>query len=427
LRFDATAHPPSREELSQLLKRFAYAARTGTLGQLSRREWAKAIWGIWDSVDPLSKLDQFWPQFEIFLQAHDRRTYLKRLILTYLRGFDPQDPDIERAASLIRNFLRLQEQSDWLWTKRHSALHLFQPSVAARSVATFLLRANRPLDAALEEAGCGGVATGGGMERAAFEDALAILQKRLTAAEASEQGVLVRRVLEWAAGARGLRLPTLRVKLAEALLLPWLDRQPDAEVQKEILRFVLKHYRDPRLDRGGWVGIGDATQQVVRRWLTEASLEQFISVVTRVAKGTHWRYRKAFWMSYFERDLIDEAWVLFGREASWQARQAFREATGFGKIDGGLSNHCVLLLKIGDLTIADWSHDGKCRIWRASNKQAPKLYLPSYSTGTLQSAANFEQAHRGSDRHNWQESIANYIHKATGAWVTKADRIPEGQ
>jgi hypothetical protein len=283
-----------------------------------------------------------------------------------------------------------------------------------------------PLDAALVEAGLHGQTAGGGMESAAFSEALGILRKELEQSTANHAAIL-RRALTWAELNDNLRFTNLRIQLAEALLQPWLTAQPSAEVEKNILSLLLKHYNDPRLYRQHWIGISESSQQIVRRWLTKNSLEQFIAVVRRVAKASHWRFREAFWMSYYKKDVIDEAWILFGRAARSYARQAFEEATGFGEIQGGQPNHCVLLLRIGDLTIADWSHDGKCHVWVGDNRGAPKLYKLNNLTWELKRDADYEQSHHGSERHTWQERVANYIYDKTGAWVAKSDRIPRGR
>jgi hypothetical protein len=420
-RFDDRGQMPSREELGALLQRFSASHAGGSLKEFTRRQWGRAIWGIWDQSCPLSSLKGFWPHFQIFLQKSNRRSYVKNLILTYLREFDPKTPGIEHAARLIREFIAREDNRDWLWTRRHESLHLFDPSAAPQALAKFLLGFEREIAQALIDAGCQGVAETGGMERAAFVEALNTLRQQLESGPNAM--ALLNRVLAWSTKGDRLRFEMLRIPLAEALLSPWHTAPATADLEKTILRFMLKHFGDLRLTKKAWLGTSEPSQRVIRRWLTKASLDQFIEVVTKVAEGSHWKYRKAFWMGYFDRGHIEEAWVLFGYDARRIVHRAAEEIKGFGTIHGGQSNHCVLMLKIGGLTIADWSHNGSCRIWLENNKHRPDLYL-NYRADELRMNADFEQPHRGSEQHNWQGSVARFIQEQTGAWVHMRDRMP---
>lgn len=420
-RFDSTGRIPNREDLRALLIRFDAAAKSNTLTKFSRREWSKAIWGIWDASFPLSSHETFWAELQVLLRSSNRRTLYKNLILTYLREFDESDSGVRRAAQLIREFLRLEGQRDWLWTRRHATFQLFDPTAAPSEIASLLLSSEHPVDAVLAEAGCTGVAAASGLERAAFRKSLTDMQQSASVTIRVSQ---INRIITWATKEGALRYPSIRAELADSLLLPWQKVLPAAEIKKEIQSFVLRHYGDPRIDRAGWHHVSEGAQQVIRRWLTKATLDQFIAVVTKVAEEGHWKYRKAFWMAYYQHDLIDDAWVLFGKEAQIFAKLADEEIKSIGYLlAGGLSNHCVLMLQIGGLTIADWSHSGACRIWKAGNKNAPALYK-NYRADVLRVKADFEQAHHGSKRHTWQESIARYIRDMTGSWVPIAARTP---
>jgi len=419
-RFDEATRVPAPEELTELLQRF----RRHRFKGFTKREWARAIWGIWDKQFPLSEVESFWHEFAAFLRANARRTHYKNLILAYLRDFEPDSDDFRIAGDLIRNFLS-SGQEDWLWTKRQNRFRLFEPTEAPESIASHMLDEGKSIDEALQEVGCSGVVIAGGLEKAAFGR---LLERWLARSKRGlSDSTALTRILSWAEYDGSLRFPTLTRRLAESLLLPWREQRPEAALMKAITEFLLKHLGDPRIERQRWIGVNEAAQQVMRRWLTKASLEQFIAVVSKVADAGHWKYRKAFWMAYYDRDHIDEAWVLFGRDARNRAANAFEESAGYGELIGGLSNHCVLLLRIGNLTIADWSHSGKCRMWNGGNTQAPKLYQRApYHVTQLQKDPDFEQAHHGSDRHSWQERVAEEIQSRAGVWVPTIARKPRG-
>ena len=45
-----------------------------------------------------------------------------------------------------------------------------------------------------------------------------------------------------------------------------------------------------------------------------------------------------------------------------------------GRLSGASPEQSVLLLRMSGVTIAEWSHNGSCRMWLDGNKDAPKLY-----------------------------------------------------
>ena len=120
----------------------------------------------------------------------------------------------------------------------------------------------------------------------------------------------------------------------------------------------------PRLHPGQWGSVDDAAKIVIRRWLTENSLEQFLRVVDRVAPTYQWTHRRAFWNAYFKKGYVLDAWVAFGRDGAKLARSvAADRQEDVGMAYGQLyrppnSKQAVLLLRIGDLLVADWSRLG---------------------------------------------------------------------
>lgn len=84
-------------------------------------------------------------------------------------------------------------------------------------------------------------------------------------------------------------------------------------------------------------------------------------------------------------------------------------------------------MKVGKLTIADWSHNGKCHIWLDGNVSSPKLYLNRYSRGdVVRGSDNDGQVHHGSDYGTWQRQVATYIRTHTGISLSEKSYMPEG-
>src|SRR5207253_11110998 len=79
--------------------------------------------------------------------------------------------------------------------------------------------------------------------------------------------------------------------------------------------------------------------------------------------------------------------------AELEARRRWREMPAHGRLAGGDPDHCVLLLRIGTAVIAEWSHNGTCRVWLENDKYCPKFYRNQYSRAELRSNPGYEQRH----------------------------------
>jgi hypothetical protein len=162
------------------------------------------------------------------------------------------------------------------------------------------------------------------------------------------------------------------------------------------------------------------------RWLAHATLEQFLKVVDRVAAKHQWDYRRAFWGAYIEKKFVANAWVAFGSSGAHEATKISNQ-TGdqlmrrFATLGGAAADQAVLLLRIGDLTIADWSHNGKLRIWRRG-AGAPELNLKSYLAPDLRLDSDFELVHLPPD--GWQQRTEAYIRRHTGIQISEREYMP---
>ncbi len=226
-----------------------------------------------------------------------------------------------------------------------------------------------------------------------------------------------------------LRFAGVRVEIASALLRPFLDKHPDADTKEPLQSFFLCHFGDPRLPSGKhrWYGVGEEVRHVVTRWLVKETLDGFIRLIKETALDQHWRYREAFWMACFRKDMIDDAWFVLGSRASTIRKQSLKQhQSTAGILRGAQADQSVLLLRMPDVTIAEWSHNGSCRIWLDDNRDKPRLNEPIYFRNDLVSGADFVRDHRGSDRGFWQEKVALWLWENTGVRIDRGEYMPDG-
>lgn len=414
--------PYDPEHLVRVVDHFREAVRGNALDRLGMRDWREVVWGIWLEPEPLAENECFLAALFARLKSGSR-LLCRRLVLAYLMAFDAARESFRKIGGLLGNAVSAWE---WDWQKRQQNFALFDPDRAPGLLAAHCLNTTAPVSECLEQAGISGSRRFGGMEEAAFRRALGTVHHALEAGEAAAP-LLLSRLFAWAMYDGQLAFPRSKTALAEALLLPWLTRMPRDDERERITEFLLRHLKDPRIEPINWYGVEEEAVRVVRKWLTRVALEQFLQVVDKVAEPEHWRYRRAFWMAYYERGLIDEAWVVFAPAAERLGGWGLRELAGFGRLsDPLLQNHCVLLMRLaGDLTVAEMSHMGKCRIWLPARTEAPALYKQNYRRRDTNERPDFEQTHHASAQFIWQRKIANFLASNAGLHVPELSFRPK--
>lgn len=226
----------------------------------------------------------------------------------------------------------------------------------------------------------------------------------------------------------------MQIPLAEALLLPFQEKAVSPEFKKRIRDFVLDFYGDPRIDRARWQGVNPEAMHVVLSWLVEESLEFFFRLLKFFAQGDevatrHWHYRKAFWTAYLQKGVIKAAWVVLAPKLDGKAKKAVgSEETAYGLFKTGVqSNHCALIMRINQLLITEWSHNGACRVWdegEAGKGKMPRMYKSRYTGDELRKGSNHERIHHGAEKGRWQAKLSKYIRAKTGISIKRGEYMP---
>lgn len=253
----------------------------------------------------------------------------------------------------------------------------------------------------------------------------------------------VRRMCEWAVHApdtdvRRFRYPLCRDDFAYNLLSPWFERSPPPELQNALLSELLRTLGDPRHDHAGWLGVRREAIKTASRWMTARTLDAFFDILKHTQDDIG-SYRRQFWQAYSQGGHISEAWVALGTDAAVQlARIDPAGELSYAQILGKIApNQSVLMLRMGDLLLCDWSHQGRLRAISASSRQAPKLYLPQYELFELRFATplDFNQGqdqdpgllHTGSKQGAWQDTARQFIAQHLNIHLPLADLMPADQ
>lgn len=380
--------------------------RTRDLRRLVRQMWA----------DP--RCDGVVPAALDAAIAADAKSCDRAVITGYLAHFPTDHPSFERlrhASALVAN------RRDWPWRERGATWHLWERDTGPARVAAALLDSDDPA-ALLRDAGLDGDLAEGEFVAEAFDDACE------QAARTKGDGAV----------ATGERLIALFGKLSargadaglvDGLLRPWVTRSPPDSHKRRLGSFLTSRFGDPRIDQTRWTALAreiaargsgpdpEALIDTLRRWLTEAAVRAFFSIVGRtVTRKDQWSAREQFWLGYLDAGVVRDGWFAFGRKAEQLAGALAKdEALQYGRVNGGGDpGHSSLILTIGDLRIAEWSHNGSCRFWPASQKRAPQPYRRDYDGLALRTTFGEPGFDYYSHVSNWQAKFARKIYGATG-------------
>lgn len=428
------------EELQALQARVALTVRDQGARALSRRDLREGCKAFFLPPTPLGRVPDLREAIVAEVNALKRRAAFFALIDSYIDSFQAGDDDVAATAEQ----LALAAHS-WPWRENDhwpddiKALDLFDPVRAPIRIAEQIMLSKPSPRTVLHRLGLGTPGRiKGRLVEAAFKRACAAISQLRGRKAADAQ----KRLIEWARDDDGrLAYPGALPELVDACLTPWEASDPD-DVHKAHLIETLDHFGggDPRIHPSRWRQVIDRfpdAYDLLVRWLTRASVMQFLNIVDRSLRDFDakrmWSYRRAFWTSYLMGTgggpRIDAAWVAFGEDGARIATQTARSSgdrsfAAFGRQVEKSPQHAALIIKIGDLTIVDWSHSAKYNVWEAGDKGHPALFKQRYGYGELYSAP-LKESHSAPASFSWQKKLARIIERKT-FFSEKPDWRPRG-
>ncbi len=404
-------------------------ANRAPLAGIGRRHLRLAPWVMLATADgrpPLVERADFLQAYRDYLQTTTDGPVIVNLVLALLSHYPTHLPSFSALLTLAASLLERCSRPRCRRLQRCAARHSLLAPEGHRRFWNHLARATTPIDEFLRESCLGGILSTGRFVEGTLRTALADTMRQLRAGEL--EPAQLERALAFALDGAGKRLRfagATRITVADALLLPFREANHANPHQPRIQEFLLEQFSDPRINRAPWHGVNEEAVAVMRRWMVSETLEDFFRLLEYTSQEDptarrHWHYRKAFWSAYLRAGVINDAWVALAYNVDAAAqRQMGASRDSYGRLDGYnvQRNHAALLLRIGHLVIADWSHNGKFRVWHlagAFREFAPTLYQKRYTGEALRRVADFEGAHSGAENGSWQQKLAKYIRDNTG-------------
>ena len=418
------------DDLPALQQRVAGLFQQGRLESLTRRELRQTCAAFYYPPMPSGR-DPRLARAILELVARERRKMLLVfLVNAYLDAFKANDPDI----SLLGGWLTTAI-NDWpanltgAWSEHQRMFSLFDVTQAPRRLASAVLSQALTSREVLVGAGLDTEhRLVGGLASESFRFAC----RTISSGSVDHAIASYARLSEWAVGNvretatdRALLYPDAWLDFVEASLNPWAATEPPLAMKTLILSTLFQMGGgDPRIaNTNRWAAAkqqAPVAMAVLIRWLTKASVIQFLEIVHRSLPDDEarrmWSYRKSFWLSYLKDGgpgpQIEAAWVAFGSDAADLARKTARQ-TGdrsfetFGRQNVRLDQHSALIMKIDGKIVVEWSHNSKCQFWPAGDKSAPQLFQSQYN-GQIYSAPK-QEIHSSPQTYTWQRKFAEII------------------
>ncbi|OCW57067.1 EH signature domain-containing protein [Hoeflea olei] len=387
---------------------------------LNARRARDGAWCLWETSPAIAAYEPVLERYLRQLEALADKRASRSLCNAYLNQFRPDRPGLQQVSRTLET-VSLVAGDPYNGLQRD--LQLFSLPQGPDNMGARALRERRTPIELLRSLGVSGAMSlqGGFVEPCVGAALERLVHDRGLRPEARLDFVKAL-AIDPAKGA--LLFPRLKALVANALLLPYIEDTPPDDIRAQTLSLLRKAIGDPRSHGAEWRSMEEAAR-IARRWLTKQSIDHFLEVVDRVALDRMWRWRRKFWNAVFEtrgqdgQSIVEEAYVVFDDVGYDRARQMGIEDLTVGRFLRGGGNvqagQSVLLLRIGRMVIAEWSHNGRVRIWSDAKRDgAPRLYQKSYSAAELKSGRSYypdwERAHMSPETLSWQDAVADKLY-----------------
>lgn len=384
-------------------------------------------WCLWETEPAIGKfaplLDRYLEQLESLKDKRASRT----LCNAYLVQYSHDLPGLARVSQALEG-LSIHAGEPYARLQHH--LKLFSLREGQRRLGARALEQRQSPIAILQSLGLESAQ----LLQGGFVEPCARVALELAAADGSlkpRERLEFVKVLAVDQADRKLFFPQHKVPFAEALLLPYANKEPPEDVKIETLNLVTRLLGDPRTNP--WVNM-DAAKAVILRWLTRLALRQFLDVVEAINPDPNWRYRRKFWEAMYEHQAIGNAWTVLSSVGIAEAKRRFGTSSPYGRFVSGqvAPDHAVLLMEVGHGICAEWSYNGKCRFWTdRSRPGAPQMFRNSYDADFLRSGKAYAPVdeithwpHKNSstrEKTAWQHKVAKRVHIMSGVQVPERD------
>lgn len=342
------------------------------------------------------------------LAETDHRTYCLAALEVYVETFDLVGENLTRLRTVLKN---KPVQGFPVRPELIENLSLFDPDEAPEVIGQALAESDKPYDLMKWWGIRSPHATG--LFENVFDAFLLEIRPDLVDLDRSA----FERVMNWLHPNSTTKAEVTRAAGIDALVLPLADERGSG-IREDVEKFLIGTFGDPRVSPAEWAGVSDRALEIVYRWMTSKSLKIFFDIIDRFEDSHMWEPRRRFWTGIDEREWIDDAWVVLNDNGADIARDLARDHEDKAFLShGNLNFHegekCFFIMKVGDLTIVEGTHNFSVRIFDPDADNAPRLRSKFYERNEIYAnpLSDEGEAHRHDQYDNWMRKTEDYMRR----------------
>ena len=421
--------PPS--VMKEIIERAILAIRNGEL--VSKRDLEKIAGAC---LSPDQNLDKKSVSL-IFkaLQKQGTRKAFSNLFASYVNYFDSDNKNCLEAAKILeRNKGRLLKR----WSKRLEKIDFLDSKNIEKKIANELLSKGSD---AFNDIGLGGKFSSSWLVRNSLVNLADMIKGEVRKGDTAVIDFFIKIICE-----DDKITDNAGIAAMVGLLSPFFEDNPPAERKNRLQLIFTNSFLDPRIknaeewpeiiDKFGGGPFRKKCISLFKKWLIFDTIDLFLKVIAKHAPDEQFEPRRNLWKSYFDQECIIDAHIILGKDAAKTAGSLKGEdqsAIGlrFGEFSSGAgADQSVLLMRIENLIVAEWSHNGKFRAWHDDASYKPELHkeggyydaseLRKDSNEILQVNGDYGDGivHLG----DWVGRVERYINEETGIRLSRRVR-----
>ena len=339
--------------------------------------------------------------------------YVRAAFRKYLDTFDPDSDLTPRLARALGDHWRLA-QLEIEYAVRY--LRIFDVGAAPQKIAACMKREAVPFDALRRH----GIAAphGIGLMHEAHMRFVEMLAPEIGRGHTAS----ALKLLDWIEPPGGdERLEGAGAASAiEALLAPWREREPPADLKSAIGARLIDAYGDPRLARAGvWSACAPEAKRVILKWIIGVAIELFFEIVQVADPTQQCEERMKLWSGLCDENRIDEAWFVLNEKGADHAMTLEKQSDGPGIIEFGRNRSpdahyrgkCLLIMRIRNRWVVEGSSNYRTRIFRPNDNESVKPYRKAYDCKKFVRHPKVDEqiTHRSIDA--WRNNVLKAIHR----------------
>ena len=209
-----------------------------------------------------------------------------------------------------------------------------------------------------------------------------------------------------------------------------IENKNDEKCRKESIDYIDRYIGDPRIRKhsNNWKGVDEHLKQIYLKYKVRLSITFFFGFISKGADKSaigqrQWEQRKKYWSWFLENDLIDDAWVILGSSAHYDARRQIKDSGfqqyGVGDLRDYDKSHVMMQIK--NILIVECSHNGALWVFDIEDSNCPSMGNAKYQKTQFKYINEYGKGYLY-HKEGWESKLDDIIKNRTKLKISKLRR-----